>query len=199
MRLGDAQVRLAESAVIDAAQRLRVLGVAEDVARLVAHPEASSRPLDETDALTAYTIVAPFDGTVIARDPSAVTSGRVAAGDMLLTLADLSTVLVAARVPESDLAVLPIMNGGTVRLTAAAYPGPDLRGDPPVDRLAGRPEHRPSPAGPTANPDGLLKLACSCGYTSTARHREALTVPEAAGRRGRGPPGPSSSPPGPTT
>ena len=43
MRLGDAQVRLAEAAVIDAAQRLRVLGVAEDVARLVAHPEVSSR------------------------------------------------------------------------------------------------------------------------------------------------------------
>lgn len=182
MRLGDAQVRLAEAAVIDAAGRLRVLGVAEDVARLVAHPEVSSRPLDETDGLTAYMIVAPFDGTVIARDPSAVTSQRVAAGETLLTLADLSTVLVAARVPESDLAVLPDLNGGTVRLTAAAYPGRTFEATLLSIGAQVDPTTRTVPllAG-TANPDGLLKLGLFVRIILDGRTTEdALTVPEAA-------------------
>ena len=182
MRLGDAQVRLAEAAVIDAAQRLRVLGVAEDVAGLVAHPEASSEPLEETDGLTAYTIVAPFDGTIIARDPSAVTSQRVAAGDTLLTLADLSTVLVAAQVPESDLAMLPAMNGGTIRLTAAAYPGRTFEATLVSVGSRVDPSTRTVPLlARTANPDGLLKLDLFVRILLDGPGTEdALTVPESA-------------------
>ena len=181
-RLGDAQVRLAAAAVIDAAQRLRVLGVAEDVAGLVARPEVSSRPLDETDGLTAYTIVAPFDGTVIARDPSAVTSQRVAAGDTLLTLADLSTVLVAAQVPESDLAVLPDMNGGTVRLTAAAYPGRSFEATLVSIGVQVDPSTRTVPLlAQVADPDGLLKLGLFVRIIlDSPTTEDALTVPEAA-------------------
>ena len=50
--------------------------------------------------MTAYPIVAPFAGTIIAR--SAVPSQRAEPTDVLFTLADLSTVRVTANVPESE-------------------------------------------------------------------------------------------------
>ena len=49
-RLADQQVKHAEAAVIDAAQRLRILGVAEDIDELLAHAEQgrSARPPTRT-------------------------------------------------------------------------------------------------------------------------------------------------------
>src|SRR5262249_326312 len=69
-RLADQGVRQAEAAVVDAAQRLRILGVAESIPDLLEHPEQGNT-LPMTEDVTFYRIVAPFDGTIIRR--SAVT------------------------------------------------------------------------------------------------------------------------------
>ncbi len=97
--VADQQVAAAEAAVIDAAQRLRILGVREDIAGLLAHAADATRASMDED-VTAYTIVAPFDGTIITKD--AVPSQKAEMNDILFTLADLSNVWVMANVPESD-------------------------------------------------------------------------------------------------
>lgn len=119
-RLAAQGVRDAEAAVIDAAQRLRILGVEEDLAHaLETTPGGVSA---EEDDVTGYRILAPFDGHIVGRQ--AVPSQHAEPADTLLTLANLATVWVSADVPESALASLPGMSaGGTVRLSAAAYPG----------------------------------------------------------------------------
>ncbi len=120
-RVAAQAVRMAEAAVIDAAQRLRILGVSEDVVRVLADAnEASASKLAEED-VTRYDVVAPFDGTVIAR--AAVVSQKAEVNDMLFTVADLSTVWVTANIPESDFALLPALHRGKIRVSAAAYPG----------------------------------------------------------------------------
>ena len=58
-RLADQQVRQAEAAVIDAAQRLRILGVSEDIAHLLAHAERRRRRHQPDEDVTSYRIVAP--------------------------------------------------------------------------------------------------------------------------------------------
>lgn len=121
-RVADQQVRAAEAAVIDAAQRLRILGVDEDMTKVVA-PAALAQAASAGGAedVTAYPIVAPFAGTIVAR--SAVPSQRVEPTDALFTLADLSTVRVTANVPESQVRLLTGVGKSTIRFTAAAYPG----------------------------------------------------------------------------
>ncbi len=114
-RLADQQVQRAGAAVIDAAQRLRILGVAEDAA----DPPAAPTPAEED--VTAYPIFAPFDGTITMRH--AVASQRAEPVDALFTLVDLSTVRAVANVPESDFPALPELKGGTLRMTVASYPG----------------------------------------------------------------------------
>lgn len=115
---GEAVVR-AEAAVIDAAQRLRILGA--PVGNLDLNAEA--RHPSAADDVTAYTLVAPFDGTITAR--AAVPSQRADPADAtpLFTLADLDTVRVVAHVYESDFAALPTVPGEPLRLTAEAFPG----------------------------------------------------------------------------
>ena len=121
-RVADQAVRAAEAAVIDAAQRLRILGVSEDIAKVLA-PNAvgTTATPGEYEDVTAYAIAAPFEGTIVAR--SAVPSQRVELTDSMFTLADLTTVRVTAGVPESRVGLLPNMGRPTVSLTAAAYPG----------------------------------------------------------------------------
>jgi RND family efflux transporter MFP subunit len=119
-RLADEAVLLAESAVVDAGQRLRILGVDEDIRDLIGHADrADDAAID--DDVTRYQIIAPFDGSIITK--SAVPSQRADLVDLLFTLADLSTVWVSASIPESDVAKVPSVRGGPIRLTATAYPG----------------------------------------------------------------------------
>lgn len=119
-RLADQAVKLAESSVIDAGQRLRILGVEENIPDLIDHADQADRAAVDDD-VTVYRIVAPFDGSIITR--SAVPSQRADPNDLLFTLADLSTVWVSASIAESDVAKVPSVRGGPIRLTAAAYPG----------------------------------------------------------------------------
>ncbi|MDR3618008.1 MAG: efflux RND transporter periplasmic adaptor subunit [Paludisphaera borealis] len=119
-RLANQAMKLAESAVVDAGQRLRILGVDENIQDLIDHADQVDKVAIDDD-VTLYRIVAPFDGTIITK--SAVLSQRADPIDLLFTLADLSDVWVTANVPESDLAKLPNIQGGTVRLSATAYAG----------------------------------------------------------------------------
>ncbi|HZW31982.1 MAG TPA: efflux RND transporter periplasmic adaptor subunit, partial [Isosphaeraceae bacterium] len=110
-RLADQALRQAEAAVIDAAQRLRILGVAEDIPSLLAHPEQANAIAINED-VTVYTIVAPFDGTILKKN--AVPSQRVEPSDVLYTLADLRSVWVSASVNESVVAQLPRIQDGSI-------------------------------------------------------------------------------------
>lgn len=117
-RLADMKVQRAESDVIDAAHRLRILGVSEDIRELLEHADRANQVSVDED-VTLYQIDSPFDGTVISKD--VVVSQKAEPNDMLFTVADLSTVWTTANIPESDLAKLPRIEGGAIRLTSAAY------------------------------------------------------------------------------
>jgi RND family efflux transporter MFP subunit len=118
-RIADQKVKRAEADVIDAAQRLRILGISEDIPALLANPDQANHAIINDD-VTAYPIVAPFDGTITTR--SAAPSQKVELNDILFTLADLSNVWVTANVPESDVASLAQIKGGKIRITATSYP-----------------------------------------------------------------------------
>jgi RND family efflux transporter MFP subunit len=117
-RLADQRVRRAESDVIDAAQRLRILGVPEDIRQCLEHAErAHELAIDEDVAV--YSIIAPFDGTILKKD--AVPSQKVDSNAILFTVADLNTVWVTANIGESDVASVPSIQGGSIRMTSPSY------------------------------------------------------------------------------
>lgn len=118
-RLANLKVRRAESDVIDAAHRLRILGVSEDIRDLLEHA-ARANEVSVDEDVTLYEICSPFDGTVTTKD--VVVSQRAEPTDMLYTVADLNTVWVTANIPESDVALVPRIEGGAIRFTSAAYP-----------------------------------------------------------------------------
>jgi RND family efflux transporter MFP subunit len=120
-RLAEQRVRAAEAAVIDAAQRLRMLGVKETMASIFDTPPASKSSDGQFEDVTIYPITAPFDGTIVVR--SSVPSQRVEVTDGLFTLADLTTVRVTANVPESRVSFLPALGKPSLLVTAPAYPG----------------------------------------------------------------------------
>jgi RND family efflux transporter MFP subunit len=178
-RLADQAVRLAESAVIDAAQRLRILGVSEDIRSLLEHAGQSDKlVMDEN--VTYYPIVAPFDGTIIKR--SAVHSQRADSTDVLFTLADLRSVWVTANVSESDVAKLPKIKDGTIRFTATAYPKTDFTARLLSVGAVVDPHTRTLPLlAATDNPGDLLKLNMFVQILlDSSSTEEVLTVPASA-------------------
>jgi len=182
-RVARQAVRNAEEMVVDAAQRLRILGVAEDVNELLAHPERASALPSGSEDLTGYPLVAPFDGTVVST--SAARSQRVDIGDLLFVVADLSKVHAIALVPESEFAALPTLTGpdaGPIRLTATAYPGRAfdarvLYAAADVDPVT----HAVRLVAEASNPDGLLKLGMFARVVlDSSATEKATTVPAAA-------------------
>ena len=177
-RLADQQVRKAESDVIDAAQRLRILGVSEDIRELLDHADKADKLAVDED-VTVYRINSPFDGTIIKKD--AVPSQKAELNDVLFTVADLNTVWVTANIAESDVASVPKIRGGAIRLTATAYgtrvfPAQLLSVGAMVD-----PQTRTVPLlAETNNHDGLLKpgLFVRILLDSPTTER-TLTVPHA--------------------
>lgn len=175
------QVRRAEADVIDAAQRLRILGVSENADALLApRDDAESVKQLAAEDVTAYEIAAPFDGTVIAR--SAVVSQKAEVNDVLFTVADLSTVWVTANIPESDFALLPALKKGAIRVSATAYPGRTLDAKLLSVGASVDPTTRTvSMLAETKNPDGLLKLGMFVRIMlDTSIEAETTTVPAAA-------------------
>jgi membrane fusion protein, heavy metal efflux system len=167
--------------VIDAAQRLRILGVSEDIPRLLARAEeANTTALDED--VTVYEIVAPFDGTIIKRSDAAVPSERADSNDVLFTLADLRSVWVTANVSESDVAKLPRIKDGVFRLTATAYPNREYSARLLSVGAIVDPQTRTVPLlAETDNREGLFKLGMFVRINLDSSATEnALTVPASA-------------------
>ncbi len=172
-RQADQEVRLAEAAVIDAGERLRILGVPADLNDLVARPE---KALDgQPGELTIYPIVAPFDGTIVAR--AAVPSQRAEPADVLMTLTDLSKVRVVANVSESDFAAITGLKDATVRVTATAYPDREFTARVLTMGAQVEPTTRTVVLlAETANSEGLLKLGMFVRVAIDSSRAETVTV-----------------------
>jgi RND family efflux transporter MFP subunit len=181
--LADQKVRLAEAAVIDAAQRLRILGVEEDVAQVLAHANdvaATAAHSLATEDVTAYPITAPFDGTILVK--AAVTSQKADLTDVLFLLADLRTVWVMANITESDLNVVRSLHGGAIRMTVPAYPDRAFEAKLLSVGSMVDPTTRTVPLlAETENPDGLLKLGMFTRIVlDSPTTQDVLAVPTAA-------------------
>ncbi len=176
-RIARQMVRNAEEMVVDAAQRLRILGVTEDINDLLAHPERASALPSGAEDLTAYPILAPLDGTVIST--TTVMSQRVELTDTLFVLADLAKVYAVANVHESNFGLLPSLGGGKVRLTATAYPGRHFESRMLYTGAEVEPTTRTVRlVSELDDPDGLLKLGMPINIVlDTAATEKALTVP----------------------
>ena len=162
------KVQRAESDVIDAAHRLRILGVSEDIRALLDHA-AKANEVSVDENVTLYQINSPFDGTVTTKD--VVVSQRAEPNDVLFTVADLNTVWVTANIPESDVAKVPMIQGGAIRLTSAAYGSRSLSRQAALGGRDGRPaDPDRSAPGPIRQPRGSAQArACSCESSWTAR------------------------------
>jgi cobalt-zinc-cadmium efflux system membrane fusion protein len=178
-RLADQRVRLCESNVIDAAQRLRILGVTEDLRKLLVTSEETTDLAAEED-VTLYPIHAPFDGTIIAKN--VVPSQKAEPADVLFSLADLGTVWITANVPESDVAKLPSIQGGTIRLVAGSYPSQVFPATLLSVGAIVDPQTRTVPLlGLTENTEGLLKPGMFVRILLDSPDSEpALTAPRSA-------------------
>ena len=135
-RIADQKVGQAEAAVVDAAQRLRILGVSEDIQSLLDRADEANA-ISRDEDVTFYEIVAPFDGTIIMR--SAVPSQRADPTGVLFTLADLRSVWVSAKVSESDIAKLPKLKDGDVPPDRQGLPESRVLGPAALGRRHGRP------------------------------------------------------------
>jgi RND family efflux transporter MFP subunit len=178
-RLADQNVRRAESDVIDAAQRLRILGVSEDIRALLDHAgKAGELSVDED--VTRYTITSPFDGTVTKKD--AVLSQKADPNDVLFTVADLNTVWVTANIPESDVAKVPRIERGAIRLSSTAYGDRIFAAKLLSVGAMVDPQTRTVPLlAQTDNHDGLLKPGMFVRILLDSPTTErALTVPSSA-------------------
>jgi RND family efflux transporter MFP subunit len=178
-RLADQRARQSEAAVVDAAQRLRILGVPENIQNLLDHADSADAIARDED-VTFYRIAAPFDGTIIKK--SAVPSQRADPNDVLFVIADLRSVWVTANVSESDVAKLPKLRDRTLLLTATAYPDREFTARLLSVGALVDPQTRTVPLlAQTDNPDGLLKLGMFVRILldSTASER-VLTVPGGA-------------------
>ena len=175
-RVADQKVGQAEAAVVDAAQRLRILGVSENIQNLLDRADEANA-ISRDEDVTFYRIVAPFDGTIIMR--SAVPSQRADPTDVLFMLADLRSVWVSAKVSESDVAKLPKLKDGTFRLTATAYSNREFPARLlSVGAMVDPQTRTVSLLAQTENPDELLKLGMFVRIMlDSASSEQVLTVP----------------------
>jgi RND family efflux transporter MFP subunit len=178
--LAEQKVQLAEAAVIDAAERLKILGVSEDVTQLLARAGDVAAAKSSTADVTAYRVVAPFEGTILTR--TAVPSQKADSSDVLFLLADLRTVWVTANITESDLVLVPGLKGGPIRLTVTAYPDRTFEAKLLSVGAMVDPTTRTVPLlAETANPDDLLKLGMFARIVLDAPATDdVLTIPASA-------------------
>jgi membrane fusion protein, heavy metal efflux system len=180
-RVADQKVGQAEAAVVDAAQRLRILGVSENIQSLLDHADEANA-ISRDEDVTFYQIVAPFDGTIIVRTGLAVPSQRADPTDVLFMLADLRSVWVSAKVSESDVAKLPRLKDGTFRLTAKGYPNREFAARLlSVGAMVDPQTRTVSVLAQADNPDDLLKLGMFVQITlDSSKSEQWLTVPAKA-------------------
>jgi cobalt-zinc-cadmium efflux system membrane fusion protein len=139
--------RAADVALEAARARLRILGRSEAEIAALQSRGAVSR---------SYMVVAPIDGTVIARKVGPGQFVRSDASEPLFTIADLSRMWIKAQVPETDIPFVRI--GQDVEVRVAALPGKTFTArvtaigaasDSTTRRIVVRSE--------VPNPDGVLK------------------------------------------
>jgi membrane fusion protein, heavy metal efflux system len=178
-RIADQALRQAEAAVIDAAQRLQILGVTEDIPHLLKHPEEASK-LAATEDVTRYQINAPFDGNIIKK--FAVPSQKADMNDVLFVLADLTTVWVKADINESDVAKLTRLKDGAIRFRATSYPDREFQARLISVGSVVDPQTRTVPIlAETENSEGLFKVGMFARILlDSSAVEEALTVSSAA-------------------
>ena len=177
--MADQALRQAEAAVVDAAQRLRILGVSEDINHLLEHPEEASK-LAATEDVARYDIAAPFEGNILKK--FAVPSQKADMNDVLFVVADLRTVWVKADVNESDVGRLTRVKDGTIRFRATAYPDREFQARLISVGSVVDPQTRTVPIlAETDNPDVLLKAGMFAQILlDSSAVEEAVTVPSAA-------------------
>ena len=110
-----AEYRVAGNATAMTRQQLLNYGLTEQQIRETAEARSSSSLLQ---------ILAPFSGTLV--DRNAVVGEAVKTGDMLFTLADLSSMWLELSVPEDRFSLLQV--GDPVEATFDALPGASVRG-----------------------------------------------------------------------
>ncbi len=178
-RIAVQAMRQAEAAVVDAAQRLRILDVPVDIRHLLEHPEEGNT-LAATEDVTYYQIVAPFDGNIMKK--WAVRRQKAEMNDVLFVVADLRTVWVKADVPESDVAKLSKLRDGTIRFRATSYPGRTFQARLISIGSVFDPNTRTVPLlAETDNSEGLLKAGMFVRILlDSSAVEEALTVPSSA-------------------
>jgi membrane fusion protein, heavy metal efflux system len=180
-RVADQKVGQAEAAVVDAAQRLRILGVTENIQSLLDRADEANA-ISRDEDVTFYQIVAPFDGTIIVRTGLAVPSQRADPTDVLFMLADLRSVWVSAKVSESDVAKLPKLKHDAFRLTAKGYPNREFSARLlSVGAMVDPQTRTVSVLAQAENPDDLLKLGMFVQITlDNSSSEQLLTVPAKA-------------------
>ncbi|MBX6425547.1 MAG: efflux RND transporter periplasmic adaptor subunit [Variibacter sp.] len=160
----------ADRALNGAMQRLRNLGVPESRIREVRETGANPRTLDWP---------APAAGTVISK--RVINGQRVAAGDELYRIADLSTMWVIADVAEADLAL--IKPGTRALVTFRAYPTEPVEGTVSLIYPEVKTETRTARVRlEVPNPDGRLKadMYADVVFRIGADEAPVLAVPDGA-------------------
>lgn len=104
-------LREAEARVLVAETNLKILGCTEDEL-------ASISPAEQGEALSHYSIRAPFAGTILSKD--VVLHEQVRPDVMLLKIADLSSVWVAVDIYEENVPLLAGLEGQTLRFKSHA-------------------------------------------------------------------------------
>lgn len=178
-RMADQALRQAEASVVDAAQRLRILGVTEDIAHLLEHPEEANK-LAATEDVTRYQINAPFDGQILKKN--AVPSQKADMNDVLFVVADLRTVWVKADVSESDVPRLARLRDGTITFRATAYGDREFRARLiSVGSVVDQQTRTVPILAEAENPDAVLKVGMFARILlDSSAVEEALTVPTAS-------------------
>lgn len=140
LRNAESEARSSSGAEAAARDKLRVLGKSEGAKGEVG----------------TVTVRAPLAGTVIGRKIGPGQWVKTDAADPLLTIADLTTMVLLADIPESDIAA--IRPGQPVEVRVMAYPDDLFRAQITTVGAAVDPAtHRISVRSTVANPDGRLK------------------------------------------
>lgn len=128
-----------------------------------------------------YVLTAPFSGTVVARD--AVAGKTATSGEVLIEVADLSTMWARLDVPEGDAAL--VRPGQTVLITLEGRPGETLRGEIARVGASVDPHSRTVQArAELPNPNRSLKAGAFLrAKIEIAAAHDALVVPRAAIQR----------------
>ncbi len=181
-RIATQALQQAEAALVDAAQRLRILDVPVDILGLLRNPEQGVSTAEIED-VTRYDITAPIDGNIVRKFAFAARGQKADANDVLFVVSDLDTVWVKAEVGESDVAKLSRLKDGTFRFRAArAYPGREFQARLISVGSVVDPLTRTVPILAEAqNPEGLLRAEMFAQIIlDSSAVEQLLTVPSSA-------------------